>query len=162
MQYLATPKLILPAAAALLTGIVVYLADRGGDVYFLADLHDVAGALPPIFGKLGQHLPSALHVYAFILLTVVCLPRGRRYLLAACLSWLAVEWLFEFGQHPLLQNRITAWIPEWFDGAPLLEASSYFFIHGRFDPLDLAAAAVGTVGAWLTVHFFRRSCHENT
>lgn len=161
MRYASTPQIILAAAAALLTGVVLYLVDRGGDVYFLASLHGAAESLPPIFGRLGQYLPSALHVYAFILLTTVCLPRGPGYLLAACLSWLTIEWLFELGQHPLLQNRVSALIPDWFEKVPLLEASGSYFVNGRFDPLDLAAGAVGTGAAWVTVFFSCRSCHEN-
>ena len=162
MQYTPTSKLMLAAAVALLAGVAIYLVDRQADVYFLSDLSLPAISLPPLFGELGRHLPSALHVYAFILLTVICLPRGQRYLVAACSSWLAIECLFELGQHPVLQHRVTALVPQWFDGVPLLEASETFFINGRFDQLDLAAAAVGTVAAWLTVHYSYRSYHENT
>ena len=136
MEHLSTTKLILAAVAALLIGVMIYLVDRQADVYFLSGLALPAISLPPLFGELGRHLPSALHVYAFILLTVVCLPRGRRYLIAACSSWLMLEWLFEFGQHPQLQHRVAALIPRWFDGLPLLEASETFFINGRFDPFD--------------------------
>lgn len=160
MTYSPTLKITIAALAALLTGIVVYLVDRGADVYFLSGLQGVSGHLPPLFGRLGAQLPSALHVYAFILLTVICLPRGRMYLLAACLGWLAIEWLFEFAQHPLLQQPATALVPEWFDGIPLLEAGRGYFVGGRFDPLDLAAAAIGAGAAWLTVHCLRGSRHE--
>ena len=162
MTHRSTLKIAFAPLAALLPGIVIYLVDRGADAYFLSGLQGVSSHLPPLFGQLGQQLPSALHVYAFILLTVICLPRGRKYLLTACLGWLAIEWLFEIAQHPLLQQPVTALVPEWFDGIPLLEASRGYFIAGRFDPMDLAAAAVGTCAAWLTVYFFRGSRHETT
>ena len=162
MTYRSTLKIAFAALAALLTGIVIYLVDRGADAYFLSGLQGISSQLPPLFGQLGQQLPSALHVYAFILLTVICLPRGPGYLLTACLGWLAIEWLFEFAQHPLLQQPVTALVPEWFDGIPLLEAGRGYFIGGRFDPLDLAAAVVGAGAAWLTVAFFRGRYHETT
>ena len=162
MQDATNSRLVFAAAIALAIGLTIYLVDRQADVYFLPDTLAATISLPPLFGTLSLHLPSALHVYAFILLTVVCLPRGRRYLFAACSSWLVLEWLFEFGQHPQLQHYFTAWIPSWFERLPVLESSRAFFINGRFDALDLVAAVVGAAAAWMTVRLSYRSCNEIT
>ena len=152
-------KLILAAGSALAIGILVYLFDRRADVYFLPEALSASNNLPALFGILGHSLPSLLHVYAFILLTAACLPRGRAWALAACLSWFAIECLFEAGQHPRLRNLVVSRIPEWFDGVPLLEASRNYFLNGIYDPLDIAASAAGAAAAWLTIRLTRTHNH---
>ncbi len=149
------------AITSLLVGLLVYLIDRQGDAYFLPVGVAFATAQPPLFGSVGAYLPSFLHVYAFILLTVICLPPRRALVLVACGAWFAVECFFEAGQHPALQALFTGFVPAWFDAAPLLEASAGYFLLGHFDPLDILAAGLGATAAWLTIHVQRTSDHEN-
>ena len=154
-------RLIFAAGAALAVGILVYLFDRGADVYFLPEALSASNSLPSLFGFLGHSLPSLLHADALILLTVAFLPRGQRYAFAACVGWFSVECLFEIGQHPSLRNLVASRFPDWFDGLPLLEASTAYFSNGSFDPMDIVAATVGATAAWLTIQLTRTRNYTN-
>ena len=141
-QYFNLVRLAL-GLAALVLGVLVYAADRpAAQTYFLPralELHTGSST----FGALGQHLPTLLHVLAFCLLTAALLRVGLRGALAICGGWLAIDAAFEIGQHPDIAPVLARWTPDWFDGIPLLENTASYFLHGRFDPLDLASIVVG-------------------
>ena len=154
-------KQIFAAVAALALGIAVYLFDRTAGAYFLPKTFSASNLLPPFFGGLGLHIPSFVHTYAFILLTTACLPARRSTTAMACAAWFLIECLFELAQHPVPASIIGARLPQWFQGVPCLEAAEDYFRIGRFDPLDLAAIALGTGLAWLTITMtHRRRRHE--
>ncbi len=157
----ATITQVSAAAIALLTGLLIYIVDRQADVYLLPGAIALTTTLPPLFGSLGAHLPSFLHVYAFTLLTVACLPPRRALALPVCVAWLAIECFFEAGQHASLATFYVSLVPAWFDGMPFLEASAGFFLDGHFDSLDILAAALGALAAWLTVRLTWTTNHEH-
>lgn len=149
------PRLAL-GASALLLGVWVYAADRpAARTYFLPeglDLHP-GGAL---FGPLGQHLPTLLHVLGFCLLTAALLRVGWRGALAICGGWLLVDGLFEIGQHEAIAPVLARWTPDWFAHVPVLENTASYFLRGRFDPLDLASIALGAALALALILVTRR------
>jgi hypothetical protein len=142
--------------ATLLLGLLVYLMDRPADqVYFLwrSGLSaSSSGLLPGLLGRAGKSLPALLHVLALILLTAGVLGARRRGCLAIAVGWLLTDAAFEIGQG--YGGGLSAHIPGWFQGIPLLEAVGGFFRYGTFDPLDLAATGLGAVVGyglcWLT------------
>ncbi len=140
------------AAIALTIGVVVYLVDRRADsVYFVTHSILPAGEIDASFGVLGNHLPTFVHIYAFILLTAVLTASTRAHALAISLVWLAIDSLFEFAQMPDMAQGIAGAVPDWFAGIPFLENTSAYFLAGTFDVLDLYSIAAGALAAYVTI-----------
>ena len=70
--------------------------------------------------------------------------------------WWVLDSLVELGQHAAISPVITGVLPAWFEGVPFLENTGPYFTHGTFDPLDLAAIAVGAVAAYFTIVIYIR------
>jgi len=94
-------------------------------------------------------VPSFLHVLAMALLTAAFAPPTRRGALVLCAAWVAINWLFESGQHAGLAKPIYQWLQAQCGEWPACHRSALFFRNGTFDTLDLVAAAAGGVCAWL-------------
>ena len=109
------PQAILAASGtlALALGLLVYLADRDASRSLLIP---AAAALSagPLFGELGQWLPSFVHPFAFSLFTAAARPPGSAPAYRACAGWWAVNVAFEAGQHP----RVSAPLAEFLAGGP--------------------------------------------
>lgn len=138
------------AIAALAVGLLVYLIDRQpASVYFVPDWLVLAKNTAPIFGGIGNHLPTFLHVFAFVLLTILFVTPGPSKVILICIGWFTVEVLFEIGQITPISQWITGLVPTWFDGIPFLENISNYFLAGTFDSLDLLSIAGGVIAAYL-------------
>lgn len=147
---------VLIAIIALSIGLLVYLLDRQPDrVYFLSHGLSLVHGRHPLFGVMGDHLPTFVHVYAFISLTVAIAGSSNTRLLRICTLWFVIASLFECGQHPLLAPRIAAALPAWFAHVPILDNTAAFFLKGTFDLLDLWSIALGTVAGYLTAVLIR-------
>ena len=150
-------KLFAIAFGALGIGVLVYVLDRQAEfVYFLPgwlSLHTQAGS---VFGSIGNYLPTFIHVYAFILLTVIVAVPAITKLIPVCLAWLTLDTLFEIAQIDAIARWIASHTPGWFSGIPFLENTSDYFLMGTFDALDLLSIAGGTLAAFLTVTFLTR------
>jgi hypothetical protein len=143
--------LLLAAIAVLAAGALVYVFDRRPEhVYFLPQYLSLADASGQLLGRLGAHLPTFAHVYAFILLTRVVLGSGTR-VLPICLFWFGMDALFEFAQSTAAAAWISQVLATRFDGIPVLENSAAYFQAGKFDWLDILSIAIGTILAWATV-----------
>ena len=148
-------SLLWLAALSLGLGVLVYALDRSGTAYFLPSwLGRDAG--PAVFGQLGRHLPTFVHPFAFVLITVAVLRPVPRLLPAVCVAWFAIDSAFEFGQLGPYGERIAAVVPAWLEGTPLLGATSSYFSRGTFDPLDVLAIGLGVVGAYLVVRLSQK------
>ncbi len=147
--------LALIALATLAIGVLVYVLDRpAGTAYFLPQSISFANGNHSWFGAWGGRLPEFAHVYAFILLTVAVSPWPKR-VLPACVFWWVLATLAEVAQHSALAPRVVALVPDWFQQVPVLDNTASYFVHGTFDPWDLVAIALGTVSAYITVHWFQ-------
>ena len=135
------------AAAALALGLLVYLADRPAGT---ARLLPYAGALRahPGAANLAPWLPTALHAFAFALLSAVVLPPRRPLHLRACAGWVLVDGAFELGQHPAVATPLSRALEALLPPA-LAQPLSRYFQAGTFDAADLAAALIGGAAAWL-------------
>ena len=92
--------MLLLATLLLAFGVLVYVLDRGGAVYFLSTWTATLGE-SNVFGPLGDHLPTFVHTLAFILITAAILrpwprqlPQGSvmtrplpRHLGQVCWTW---------------------------------------------------------------------------
>ena len=143
--------MLLLATLLLATGVVVYALDRGGAVYFLYGW-TAAPAKTSIFGPLGNHLPTFLHTLAFILITAAILRPWPRQLPAICATWFVIECLFELGQIAPIDARLASALPAWFDGVPVLEITTDYFIRGTYDPLDILSIGLAAVIAYPLAH----------
>lgn len=149
--------LFIVAIGAFGMGVLVYVFDRQSElVYFLPawlSLHDITSV---VFGNIGNYLPTFIHVYVFILLTVIIAVPSIAKLVPVCLAWFTFDTLFEVAQ----LNPIAQWIgthtPGWFNDIPFLENTAKFFMMGTFDVLDLLSIATGTIAAYLTVVLINR------
>lgn len=146
--------------AALVLGALLYLLERPAErIYFipraLAEALQADGGFG-LFGALGQQLPTFLHTFALCLLTAALLRVGWRGALGICGAWLATEALFELGQRPAAAEWLARQVPAWFQRVPVLENTASYFLHGRFDPLDLASIVLGALLALPVILATRR------
>ena len=142
----------IAAVTALLIGVLVYLLDRQTEsVYFMSSWMALGDSLNPFFGTIGDQLPTFVHVYAFILLTMVVASPLRGSVLYICLFWFIIESLFELAQITVIALWIASYSSEWFHGIPLLENTAAYFLGGTFDVIDLCSIAAGTLAAYLTI-----------
>jgi hypothetical protein len=136
---------------ALALGLLVYLLDRSPTrAMLIPSIAALAGS--PVFGVVGQWLPSFVHPFAFSLFTAAALaPRARpRY--DACVAWGAVNVAFEFGQHPLLSGRLAEALQDTLGQTALTRAVANYFLRGTFDVGDVLAALAGALAAAVVLH----------
>jgi len=142
---------------ALSVGVLVYVFDRQPEfIYFLPGGLSLNSHLGSLFGGIGNHLPTFLHVYAFILLTVVVAAPSITKLIPICLAWFTLDTLFEVAQIDTIAQWIALHIPAWFAGIPFLENTSNYFLFGTFDVFDFLSIAAGTIAAYITVSVLTR------
>jgi hypothetical protein len=148
--------------AALVVGVLVYLVDRQpANIYFVPDWLMLTTNTEPIFGNIGNHLPTFLHVFAFILLTNLIVNPASRKLLLICISWFGIEALFEIGQITFISQWIAGHVPGWWVHIPFLENTSSYFVNGTFDILDLVSITVGAVTAFLVAQLSQYGWKEH-
>ena len=146
--------------AALALGALLYLLERpAGRTYFIP--RSLAEALQPaggagLFGELGQQLPTFLHTFALCLLTAALLHVSWRGALGICSAWLTTDALFELGQQTTAAEWLARHVPAWFQRVPLLDNTAGYFLHGRFDPLDLLSIFLGALTAFVLILATRR------
>ena len=139
------------AGFALGLGTLVYVLDRSSASVPFFSAVSLADTLPPVFGRLGESLPTFAHVFAFSLLTAAWLGGGRRIGLTACLAWFGLDTAFEIGQRPQIAERLVQFIPDGFEGLPILAQADSYFLSGTFDTWDLISIAVGAATAYLLI-----------
>ena len=140
------------AIGALCLGVLVYVLDRQAEfVYFLPAWSSFDSMPGGFFGSIGNYLPTFIHVYALILLTVVIAVPSITKLIPVCLAWFAVDSLFEVAQLNPIAQWIGSHIPIWFSGIPFLDNTADYFLSGTFDMLDLLSIATGALAAYLTI-----------
>lgn len=141
------------ALGALSLGVLYYaVARHPAQVYFLSRWLPVQHAPSAVPGGMGTHLPTFVHVYAFILLTVAVTAPRPAQLIPICLAWLALDSLFEIAQLRSIGRWIADHSPAWFAGIPFLENTPDYFLSGTFDALDLLSIVVGTLAAYVTAY----------
>jgi hypothetical protein len=146
------------AIGALCVGALVYVFERQPEfVYFLPGWLSLNNQTGSVFGSIGDYLPTFVHVYAFILLTVVVAVPSVTKLIPVCLAWFTLDSLFEVAQLNQIAQWIGSHIPAWFDGIPFIENTKDYFLMGTFDVFDLISIIVGTLAAYLTVALITRS-----
>jgi hypothetical protein len=151
-----TVRLFLVAISVCVIGLLVYVFDRQPEtVYFLPEWLSHQDASDRIFGGVGAWLPTFVHVYVFILLTVAVAPTTIK-LVPVCLGWFVLECLFEFGQVGPVGEWIYIHTYDLFKGIPILENTGYYFQKGSFDVMDLFAIAAGTIAAYFTIIIIRK------
>jgi hypothetical protein len=138
--------------AALLLGVLVYLTDRDTSRTLLIP-GVPALAASHWFGTVGQWLPSAIHPFAFSLLSAAALPAPRSRAYGACLVWCVVNVVFEMGQHPLISAPLAQALDAAFGRGPIGGALARYFVRGTFDVGDIVAAVAGALAAAAVVHF---------
>lgn len=150
--------LLVIGLCALLLGLFMYIATRPcQQILFLQYLPLGQVSLPLAGIPMIHSVPSFLHVYGFILLTVAVLPKRSSYLRSICLFWLVLELFFEIGQQHDLALQITGHLPAWFyNSGWLLKVIPNYFLYGTFDPLDVVFLLLGVAAAWGTVMLGRR------
>ena len=142
----------------LLVGALVYIIDRPPEhTYFFNHykfLETLHGALPALFGPLGNYLPDLIHPLSFILITAGIVACNKKGYLVICISWFVVDCVFEFGQK--YSTQFLKAVPDWFAGIPFLEAFGSYFKKGTFDPYDIAAIFAGAITAYFILIMTRK------
>lgn len=147
---------IIAAIAALSVGLLVYLLYRQPEsVYFIPDWLSLSHNSSSASGNLTDYLPTFIHVYSFILLTVA-VAGTTKHSIPICLGWLIVDSLFEIAQINSIANWIGNHTPNWFSAIPVLENTSGYFMAGTFDFFDLISIVIGTIAAYFTIELSKR------
>jgi len=153
--------LTIAAFAVLIVGALVYVLDRPADSVAFFSTISLDDVFPSLFGRIGQHLPTFCHVFAFSLLTAACLGGESRAALSACLIWFGIDATFEVGQHSRIAEYIIPMIPDWFESLPVLEHTKSYFLSGTFDVWDVLSIVVGAIAAFiLTAVIQHRKFHH--
>ena len=137
----------LLACVVLAIGALVYLLDRPPEFTPFFAPFSVSGLFPPVFGAVGQSLPTFAHVFSFSIFTALLLKDARRGVVAACCGWLVADAAFEAGQHPAIAAMLSAWLPSGGAFAELVQPIRNYFMSGTFDPWDLLSIALGAGAA---------------
>jgi hypothetical protein len=135
----------------LAVGITVYVQDRYPIYDFLSSLRIVLDSNfmqeRPLFGLWSDFAPSFCHAAALCLITGALVHQSKSRFAIVCLSWITIDVFFELMQAmPLNQNALPA---AGLAASPFFSNVMYFFSHGTFDPLDLAAVLFGGTTAYL-------------
>jgi hypothetical protein len=134
----------------LVLGTLFYYFFRSAEhTYFLKFLDSnphLNNLLPSLFVSFGNSIPTFIHVFAFTLMTAGLIAKNKRGYLIVCLIWFTIDVLFEIGQG--LDKLLVPIIPNFFSDVFLLENTRNYFVHGRFDYLDLFSIVVGSVAAY--------------
>lgn len=139
------------ALISLCVGVLVYVLDRQVEsVYFLTEWFSLNNEPIHLFGSAGDYLPTFIHAYAFILLTVAVATPSIINAIFACMAWFTIDSLLEVGQIDSIAQWIALHTPDWFSDIPFLENTTDYFLTGTFDVLDLVSIAAGTLAAYLT------------
>lgn len=154
-QHKEEATLLFLAALLLVVGVVVYVIDRGGAVYFLTGWSSNRSEAE-LFGPIGNHLPTFVHTLAMILVFAAVLRPRASLLPAITIGWFTVECLFEVGQLHPLDTHIAAVLPAWFEYVPVLEASGDYFTNGTCDLLDLISIGLGAAAGYWIVRSIER------
>lgn len=136
-------------------GLLVYAADRASSPA-AAITGFVLLATGPLFGMLGQWLPSFIHPFAFSLLTSASGPAGAGPSYGGCVLWWVVNVAFEAGQHPRASAPLAELLGAAFGDAPVASWLSGYFLHGAFDAGDIASASLGALAAAGVLRLFHR------
>ena len=139
-------RLVALACLVLLVGMLPYATDR---VAGQALLWPAAFTLESrnLFGAVGEWLPSFAHPFAFSLLTVAVLAPNTAPRYGVCASWAAIDVAFELGQHRDIAGHLAGFLLNDIGAMPLTRPLARYFVHGTFDPLDMAAAVMGSIAA---------------
>ncbi len=148
------------ACLALLLGSLVYLMER--DAAHVA-LMPAAATLPigPVFGALGQWLPSFVHPFSFSLLWAAARPPEAPPAYGACAGWWAVNVLFEIGQHPNLNVPLAGFVKDTFGDGRATQMLMGYFLRGTFDRGDIVAATAGAMAAAALLMLVCRKAESN-
>ena len=153
-------RLLLIALLVFGFGVLVYVFDRQPEqVYFLPEWFSFNAEIMNVFGSIGGWLPTFVHVFTFILLTLVLVPSASP--VAVSLGWFVLEILFEFGQFRPVAEWIFIHTYDWFPGVPVLENTAYYFLNGTFDVKDLLAIGAGALlayAAFITIR--KKECRD--
>lgn len=135
----------------LFLGVIFYYFFRGTEhTYFLNFLglnQYYKEIRPELLSSVGNSLPTFIHVFAFSLMTGSLAASQKRGYAFVCLFWFTVNVIFELGQK--FDSWIVQFIPDRFSDIVILESIKKYFLHGRFDYLDLLSIALGALGAYV-------------
>jgi hypothetical protein len=136
-------------------GVLVYLADRpSAHAILMPDIAPWTGR--PLFGALGQWLPSLVHPLAFSLFTAAALKPGVAARVGACVAWSAINVAFELGQHPALRPLWTQALASGTGPGAIRRSVLNYFLLGTFDPFDVLAAILAAPAAVAIISFVDR------
>ena len=145
-----TKQLFIGFSVLILGALFYYLFRSAEHTYFLKFLGENSQLkffLSPFLIKLGNSLPTFIHVFAFILITAGIIARHKRGYLIVTITWFVIDTLFELGQG--FNYIIIPLIPNWFEKILLVENTRDFFLQGSFDYLDLFSIAAGSFMSYL-------------
>lgn len=139
--------------ACLLLGVLVYVTARPEGVLFLPEAFNLGHHFPTLLTSLTGSLPVFFHVVGLSLMTTAVLAPSKQVTVVICLGWVAINGLFELGQHATIFTWLSAWLPTGFQDIWLFEQTLRYFQNGTFDPADLAAILLAAAIAYPIIRY---------
>ena len=134
---------------ALAMGSLVYLIERpANETYFIPESLSLFNKVTPLFGAIGNHLPTFSHAFALVLITAAVSSARRASYLFICGFWLLIDGFFELGQHTSISPLITSNVPAFVAELPILSHAINYFLNGRYDPIDMLSIVLGVIAAY--------------
>ncbi len=138
--------LIALGGLALAIGGLVYLTDRAASrALLIPGIHLLLRE--PLFGAVGQWLPSFVHTFAFSLFTAAALPPGFVSARRACVGWCVLNLAFELGQLRPVAEFLAGAMRDQLGSTPPVRLLANYFLRGTFDLGDIVAAVLGALAA---------------
>ena len=134
---------------ALILGSLIYLIERPArESLFIAESISLFNEGVALFGPLGNHLPTFIHPFAFILITASFCSTKRSSYWLICSTWLTINTLFEIGQHSFVYQNIISHAPPFLADLPFMDTVLSYFKNGHFDPFDILSIFMGVIAAY--------------
>ncbi len=158
-------SLIAMGLAAVFVGTMFYAVMRPTPhIFLISGLFTAPFAGMPSVPGINA-FPSFVHTLAFVLMSAGAL--GCRRISCAvkiAAAWVFIELIFEIGQHAAVKKLFVTELPACLEKVPVLDRTAAFFLHGRYDTLDVAAIFIAAALALALIHWLENKgeSHANT
>lgn len=143
---------VLLGSIFLSLGIITYIAFRpSGQATWIPEMISLDWSKFQIIVKIGNSIPSFLHILSFSLLTAGIMAQNKKNYMIICFTWFFINLLFEFLQANTVFTLLNSVSDNHDKLNPLLQWLKNFSMYGVFDPKDIIALIIGAIIAYIVL-----------
>ncbi len=144
------PKQIFLGITVIFLGLLVYFIDRPPyQTAWFSDHFSLYHVTPQILGRLGDNLPSFVHVLGLSMITAGIIVQKKWAYVIICGSWLFLNLLFELLQTDAAYTWLNYMSINHDKLNPILQWFKNYSLHAVFDPKDVFALISGAILAYI-------------